>query len=144
MFFRVFFHYLFFFIEVFVVSFFLHFDQSKMGLYKLHHKSKWTSCFQAMNIQLLMMIYWTPKKINNLHPQELGHIEFWVILENWWEMAHAYESTWAYTWLHKMLCMWRILCQLTMGFGSWLRKYAKNRPDMTTEKTMMTNPHWLD
>jgi hypothetical protein len=27
----------------------------------------------SSNIHLLMMIYWTPTKINNLHPRELGH-----------------------------------------------------------------------
>ena len=76
---------------------FLHFSQSIMGLYILHHKLKWTSRFQAVEIHLLMIIDWTPKKFNNLHLQSLG-IDIWkevsFILENWQEMARAYETTW--------------------------------------------------
>lgn len=80
----------------------------------MHHKLKWTNCFQAMNIHRLMMIEWILKKFNDLHPQSLGtNIQ-----------VNAYETTWwVYTYLYEMVCTWGILCKLTMGFGMKLQKY---------------------
>ena len=53
------------------------FIQSIMSWNILHHKLEWTSHFQIVNMHLLMMIYWTSKKVNNIHPQELvrGHMK---------------------------------------------------------------------
>lgn len=52
----------------------MHFDQPRVGLYKLDHKLKWTNQNLKANIHILMLIYWTSKKFNNTHPQELMHM----------------------------------------------------------------------
>lgn len=55
-------------------------------------------------------------------------------------MTFTYETTWwAYAWFYGMHVMWGILCSLTMGFQSRLRKISRIHPYVTTRKTMITN-----
>jgi len=52
-----------------------------------------------MNIQLLMMIYWSPKRLHKLHPQELGHGRMKGSSNHLGELARNGS------WLHEMLCL---------------------------------------
>ena len=59
--------------------------------------------------------------------------EVQIILDNWQEMAHDYETTWwAYTWFYKMLCMWGIFVLPHRGVWEHVTKVCKDRPYATT------------
>ena len=68
--------------------------------------------------------------------------EVQIILDNWQEMAHAYETTrWAYTCLYEMLSMWGNLCYLTVGFGSTLQ-ICRDCPYVTTNDHKSVIARW--
>ena len=107
---------------------FFHLNQSRITLYRLHHKHKWMSHFQIVNIYLLLVIYWNPKKLDNLHLQELmpGHMHgsskpCWKISKKW--LMHMRPHGGDYTWLYEMLCVQGISWQFTMKLGSTMQKF---------------------
>ena len=102
-----------------------------------------------MNIHLLRIIYWTPKKFKNWHPQELWQCHLEGNLDHLGKLARNGSCIWDYVvGLHMII--WNALHVRNFVFthhGVWkqVAKVWRNSPYLTTMKAIMIiNPQWLE
>ena len=119
-----------------------------MGLNQLHSQLKWTNHFQIVNIHLPLIIYWTSKKFNILHLQEVIHGHMNKSLNCLQILAGNGSCIWDHmVVLH--LVIWnalhvRIFMLTHCGVHEHVVKVCKSRPYVTTRNTLITNMRWLD
>ena len=119
-----------------------------MGLHQLHHKLKWTTHFPKVNIHLMMMIHWTPMKLNNLHPQEPGHRHMKASSNHIGKLVGNGSCIWDHlVGLHMVI--WYVMHVrnfMLTHHGVWeqVAEVYKIRPYVTMGKSMIITPQWLD